>query len=30
MNKLSHSAMLLDIEDFLKQQIADMIKTCPR
>ena len=29
MNKLSNSAMLLDIEDFLKQQIADMIKTCP-
>ena len=29
MNKLSYSAMLLDIEDFLKQQIADMIKTCP-
>lgn len=29
MNKLSNSAMLLDIENFLKQQIADMIKTCP-
>ena len=29
MNKLSNSAMLLDIEDFMKQQIADMIKTCP-
>lgn len=29
MNKLSNSAILLDIEDFLKQQIADMIKTCP-
>jgi hypothetical protein len=29
MNKLSNSAMLLDFEDFLKQQIADMIKTCP-
>ena len=29
MNKLSNSAMLLDIEDFLKQQIADMSKTCP-
>ena len=29
MNKLSNSAMLLDIEDFLKQQIADMIKTFP-
>ena len=29
MNKLSNSAMILDIEDFLKQQIADMIKTCP-
>ena len=29
MNKLSNSAMLLDTEDFLKQQIADMIKTCP-
>lgn len=29
MNKLSNSAMLLDIEDFLRQQIADMIKTCP-
>ena len=29
MNKLSNSAMLLDIEDFLKPQIADMIKTCP-
>ena len=29
MNKLSNSAMLLDIEDFMKQQIADKIKTCP-
>jgi hypothetical protein len=29
MNKLSNSAMLLDIEDFLKQRIADMSKTCP-
>ena len=29
MNKLSNSAMLLDIENFMKQQIADKIKTCP-
>ena len=29
MNTLSNSAMLLDIEDFLKQEIADKIKTCP-
>ena len=29
MNKLSNSAMLLDIENFLKQEIADKIKTCP-
>ena len=28
MNKLSNSAMLLDIENFLKQEIADKIKTC--
>ena len=29
MNKFSNSAMLLDIENFMKQQIADKIKTCP-
>ena len=29
MNKLSNSAMLLDIETFLKQEIAEKIKTCP-
>ena len=29
MNTLSNSAMLLNIEDFLKQEIADKIKTCP-
>ena len=29
MNKLSNSAMLLDIENFMKQQIADKIKTYP-
>jgi hypothetical protein len=29
MNKLSNSAMMVDIENFLKQEIADNIKTCP-
>jgi hypothetical protein len=29
MYKLSNSAMLLDIEAFLKQEIAEKIKTCP-
>lgn len=29
MNKLSNSAMLLDIETFLKQEIAEKIKTRP-
>ena len=29
MNRYSHSATLLDTENFLKQEIADKIKTCP-
>ena len=29
MNKISNSAILLDVENFMKQQIADKIKTCP-
>lgn len=29
MSKLSNSAMLLDIETFIKQEIAEKIMTCP-